>query len=236
MTRPMAHASEYDLTALSWNVKVGRPFKQVHDQLAAWLTIHQPDVVTLNEVYRHAPDIARAFRKDWVVIYDTESKNPEARDVVLMVRKTDYMQVAGIGFLRHGLPWVGPEGRSREGRVFPYARIVKHGRVYLVLAVHRVPMPRRNAKSYAQETDLLRSFATRKRQHGVIYAELGDRNQTRLFPTEQSGRAYAKSIAARYFTGSGVDAAVVRGAKATCTKLGKGGSDHEAILWRLTKN
>ncbi|GAA4127983.1 hypothetical protein GCM10022215_39010 [Nocardioides fonticola] len=221
------------LTVLSWNIKVGRPFPAVRDRLQAWLAEHGPDVATLNEVYGHARDIATAFGEEWRVVYDTTSGAPEAHDVVVLVRRGPDLDVTERGFLRHDLPWRGPERRDRHGRVFPYVGLDHGGRAYLLIAVHRVPMPRVNTDSYREESAMLRDFATSRAGRRETYVELGDRNQTLTQPPGASGQEYAAGIGARYVTGAGVDAAVVRDGLATRQRLGRGGSDHEAILWRI---
>ena len=223
---------QYDLTVLAWNVRVTRPYAQIRPQLRAWLSAHQPDVAVLIECYHVADDIAHDLGDRWRVIYDTTSGSSEAHDVVILVRRDANLTLNGKGFLRETAKWVGPNQRHpKDGRVMPWVDVAKHGRAYRILGVHRISGRRikANRAAWAAETRMLRNCALTSR--GRIYVEVGDRNQSKV----TGGWLYARSIAGRYTTGAGPDAAVVVGATATSHNLGKGGSDHYAFLWHIEK-
>ena len=230
----MRHASEYDLRILAWNVRVTRSWREIKPHLEAFLHAHKPDVVVLIECYHVADDIAHDLGSQWRVHYDTKSGAPEAHDVVILVRRSPNVVLYQRGILAHNDTWVGPNfRRPKRGRVFPWVDVAKNGRAYRILGVHRISGRRikENRPVWAAETKLLRTFAKNSTINRRIYAEIGDRNQSIL----TGGLKYARSIGGRYWRGHGPDAAVTIHATAKVRNLGAGGSDHDALLWTLTK-
>lgn len=218
------------MRVLEWNVKVGRPFGQVRGQLDAWLAEHRPHAVALIECYGIADDLAAYYGpRGWTVIYDHTS-HKEARDVVLLVRSR--RRPTRLPQIRHTLPWRGPvHDWDRAGRSFPGALIPFAGWLVDLYGIHRLPDPNTNSASFAAEGDVIRRAVSDGATPSTILRMPGDWNSAGHRLAD-----FAASIGADVTTGHGVDAelhSAPNEARMTVTSrvLGRGGSDHFAVLF-----
>lgn len=218
------------MRVLEWNVKVGRSFaREIRPQLDAWLAEHRPHAVTLIECYGIADDLAAYYGpRGWKVIYD-HTDHPEARDVVLMVRAR--RRPTRLPQIRHRLPWMGPvHDRPREGRSFPGALTPFAGWLVALYGIHKVPDPATNSATVSAESDVIRRGLSGVLPDTILRMP-GDWNSAGRRLAE-----FAASIGADVTVGDGVDAelhSAPDAARMTVTSrvLGRGGSDHFAVLF-----
>ncbi len=206
---------------ISWNARVGRRPALVVLALWAWVRLRRPDVIVLLESTRYVHDIREAFHKDWRTYR-------RGSDVVVMVRR-DLPQPT-VNELSHDTPWRGPHaGIAHRGRKWlqldwPNFRLV---------AVHRVPggpsggIQTRGANRPAWEAeDFLLATAISTPSPVLI---VGDQNAKVDEMRDFMARHGLRPIT----TGAKVDWAMRRKVRGSGKRLGRRGSDHPAVLYRL---
>lgn len=199
---------------LAWNGGA-RPWREILRSLRPLMAEHDARIVALFEASN--PLLVAALR----VRYPSHRVICRRSDIVALIpRRVPRPRVDVIG---HDVAWRGPkQGRSKQGRRW----LLLTWDAETVLLVHRVT-PIGNEVAWAAETELLRGIA--KRWDIERLAIIGDHNGTR----ERLRPEYAAMGLTLLPVQAKVDHCAVRGFRGGGTRLGKYGSDHPALLWRL---
>lgn len=207
---------------LEWNVKVGRPWPQVQDELAA--RMGGRDIGVLIECYTVADDIARHLSKTYHVIVD-DSDHPEARDVVILVHRRHDITVEKP--IRFRDEWDGPKhGLLHHGRVFPGVTVNDDP---FIRGIHRVAGPnmRSNQAARKAEARLLAADAEGRRR----YMQVGDTNESLA-----ASWARARRSGLKVASGHSVDRVLhtkdIQVARTAV--LDQGHSDHKPVAFTVT--
>lgn len=214
------------LRAGAWNLKVGRPDRQVLAEVRDLLKREDLDVLAVHEAagYLRALGSIEGYRyiTGW-------HRDRSGRDAGLLVRRG--LRVRRRRILRTVTTWrrVKYEGRHLP-RSFPSA-VVEGIRI---VSVH-MPDTRAAARSrLAYAECVLRLLAHLSGRHP--FAALGDWNKRPGLYGPFTPRALAEALRAR-ITGAGIDYAITRGLRITDHRRGpKRGSDHAPVLCTLERD
>lgn len=220
-------------SVVTWNVGPGRHFRDL------LLSLHRlieadDDVVALFEMSLRNTRLLRvATRARWRVLRPRVGRRGDRRsDVVVMIRRR--LPMPDITLLVHDVPWIGPkEGLAHHGRAHLQLNWDDDDRI---IFVHRVPggpkggvNPRtegQNLEAWQADATLLRAALKRPGPAAV----LGDQNAS----ADELRGEYEPMGLTVHATVSKVDHGASRGyPRARGRRLGKFGSDHPAVRWRL---
>lgn len=206
---------------VSWNAKVGRRPWLVVLALRAFIRVTRPHVIVLLEANGYVKALREAFHGEWVA-YRRHS------DVVVMVRKD--IRRPEVTVLEHEVAWRGP-----------HAGIAHRGRKWLrldwpdlrVIAVHRVPggpsggiqTNGANRPAWEAESFLLATAVSTDKAVLIV----GDQNAR----VEEMRDFMARHGLHALVTGAKVDWAMRRGLAGAGKRLGRRGSDHCAVFYRI---
>lgn len=235
MIRPMVRRRGYRIRA--WNMKVGRGrtrkgARQIRRALNA-LARGRTEVIVLMETggnraaidlwlerRNRSPIRAHGYRKY------TGRGEIEASTIILVRRD---VEVLDHGIIRTKVNWVGPQGKTIDGRAVPWVTINTPRGDLTVRGIHAVWNPTKNAAAQRDLGEQLREHAA------TVDGDLidpGDQNQAPSVESPFSARENARAIGARpVLTGSGTDWAYASG-RSWKGRLGaKRGSDHYDAIY-----
>lgn len=220
-------------SVVTWNVGPGRRFRDL------LLSLHQvieadDEVVALFEMSPRNIRLLRvAMRARWRVLHPKVGHGGTRRaDVVLLIRRR--VPMPEIEVLSHDVPWIGPHaGLAHHGRAFVQAT---WGQTR-ILFVHRTPGGPRGGVNERTEGQNLESWEADKRliarsnKWPGPFVVMGDQNAS----ADELRGEYEPMGLLVHATVSKVDHAASRDLpRARGRRLGKFGSDHPAVRWRLT--
>lgn len=237
MTRPpiTVPADVDELDVWTWNAHLSCPPKRLRTTLTnEALRDGRPHLILLNEVPYLYDTLAEWAEVHGYAHLQERMGNRRARVVeehgstaVLVDQRRAGLAVLSRRVAKMGAPWmVFSKRRLHRGRRYETLRLVTPGGLWRIRASH---WPTKgNAHALAESMTRAAAWFARRRP-GTVAADIGDHN----LPLAVL-RAWARAFGARVF-GFGVDSAVVAGADCEATELGKFGSDHHAIRYRLTR-
>lgn len=195
-------------TIATWNGYVGRPGKELAQDLDRWLGKFEPHLGNLQEMSRGLRFIRPVLRHHGYSLHRRAVLGVEGRSTLLIARND--VPIWRSGAVVVDVPWKGPKmGLMHPGRVFP---TVAAGDVKIRdVSVHLPPGQVKNRKSYTASLDALETRADRWRVPLVL---MGDWNGSHGQRGPGTPRALANAIGAQVVhdgKAARIDFALVRG-------------------------
>lgn len=235
MTRPPVPADVDELDVWAWNPHLScRPPRLRSTLSNEALRYGRPHLIVLNEV----PYLHYALA-DWAeghgyAHFQERPGNRRGKVVeehgstaVLVDLRRDGFALVDRRVATMRTTWlVFSKNRRHLPRRYEVVRVITPGGLWKIRASH---WPTKgNAAALAESLTRAAAWFTRRRA-GVAAADIGDHNLS-VAVLHVWARTFGGRVA-----GHGVDSAIVAGAQATATRLGKFGSDHHAVRYRLTR-